>query len=229
MRYWTKSELVEKIEADLDLQEETFISTTELDGYINEGIDEAEAEIHEICPDYFLKRGAVTLVSGTDEYTLASDIYANKIRGVFYRNGSTKYKIDRLKDSQKLMEYEEMYGESSASNYSYFLINETAGSPKMLLMPMPAESGAYIKYWYYRNANRLSVDADVCDIPEFASFVIQFAKVRCYEKEVGHPNLGLALAALEQQREQMKVTLANMVPDGDNSIELDMSNYEEQI
>ena len=51
-------------------------------------------------------------------------------------------------------------------------------------------------------------------------------KVRVYEKE-GHPNLPKAVQDLEQQRQQMVSTLASMVPDGSNEIEMDTSAYEE--
>lgn len=226
MRYWAYSEIKTKVEADLGLEEETFISDDEMLAYANEAIDEAEAEIHSTYEDYFLKRGAITFVSGTDAYALPSDIYANKLRGVFYRNGTNKYPILRERDNRKLVDYEDAINEGSLQLYKYFLINETAGTPQMLFVPTPLESGAYVKFWYYRNANRLVATTDVCDIPEFVSFVIQFMKVRCYEKEA-HPSLGMAIQALEQQRAQMKETLSTMVPDANNEIEADFTHYEE--
>ena len=50
MRFWTTSEIVEKIERDCDLEEELFIQSTEMLGYINEAIDDAEAVIHTFRP-----------------------------------------------------------------------------------------------------------------------------------------------------------------------------------
>jgi len=67
-------------------------------------------------------------------------------------------------------------------------------------------------------------DTSVCDIPEFVDFVLQYMKVRCYEKE-SHPNLGLAVAALESKRKNMNDTLANMVPDGEQELEQDTEFY----
>lgn len=228
MRYWTLSELRTKVEKDLDVEDETFISQAEMLTYFNEAIDEAEAEIHSICEDYFLSSTTVTLVNGTDEYSLPSDIYANKIRAVIYKNGATVYKLDRLRDWKKLYDYSlNLTGTTVAGDYDWFLVNRTAGSPKIVFTPPVTEDGTYITVWYLRNANRLSADADVCDIPEFANFVIQYVKVRCYEKE-GHPNLQKALYDLQMQRQQMTDTLTTMVPDNENEIEADLSHYEEQ-
>lgn len=226
-RFWTRTEIVSKIERDLGLEDEDFVDPDELYDYINEAIDEAEAEIHSLYQDYFLAQDTITLVSGTDEYTLPSDIYGHKIRKLLYKNGSTVRVIPRLPESRKFDTYVDNLTTSvtDGSYDGYFVINETAGSPKVLFTPPVAESGAYVKIFYLRNANRLTSADSVCDIPEFVSFVIQYAKVRCYEKE-GHPNLPLAVQALEAQRSQMTSTLENMVPDNENLIEADTSWYE---
>ena len=227
-RFWTWSEIKAKVEADLALEGEEFVGETELLAYANEAIDEAEAEVHAIYEDYFLSRATVTFVSGTDDYVLPSDIYAQKIRSVLYRNGSSVAVVPRLRDWKKFQNYTlNLTTSASAGCYNYLLINSTAGSPKILFTPPVLESGAYITVWYLRQANRLTVDADVCDIPEFVSFVIQHMKVRCYEKE-GHPMLQKAMYDLEQQRKQMNDTLTAMVPDQENEIEADLSSYFEQ-
>lgn len=64
------------------------------------------------------------------------------------------------------------------------------------------------------------------DIPEFATFVMQWVKCRCFEKE-GDPRLQGATATLEQQRVQMVGTLAEMVVDLDTTIQGDFSHYQE--
>jgi hypothetical protein len=69
-------------------------------------------------------------------------------------------------------------------------------------------------------------DTSICDIPEFTSFVIQWMKMRCYEKE-GDPRFEGAAGLVQQQRKQMIDTLTNMVPDGDNEVEMDTSFYED--
>ena len=225
--YWTWQMISDKIENDLDLQSEIFISPTELLAYGNEAIREAEAEIHGIYEDYFLSKSTLTLVTGQEEYDVPSDLYAHKIRRIVYRNGTKCYTIDRIRDWKKFEEYALELINKSSTTYNYFLINSTAGSPKILMSPPAKEDGPFITIWYLREANRLVNSTDNCDIPEFVNFVIQYIKVRCYEKEVGHPALPKAMADLEQQRQQMTSTLASMVPDANNEIEADLSLYNE--
>lgn len=225
--FWTYAMIKAKVEQDLALEDEVFIEPDEMLGYVNEAIDEAEAEIHSLYEDYFLKRAPLTLVNGQEEYDLPEDIYANKIRRLIYKNGSDVYKITRLRDWKKFENYAIESVNNSSTIYAYFIINQNPGESKILLTPPAKVDGAYVTIWYIRNANRLVDDDDICDIPEFINFVLQYTKVRCYEKEAGHPNMQKAMQDLEQQRLQMTGTLAQMVPDGDNEIEADFSVYEE--
>lgn len=226
--YWTWAQIKAKVEMDLDLQDEGFIQQDELLGYANEAIDEAEAEIHTIYEDYFLTSTPLALVTDEDEYALPSDIYAHKIRAIIYKSGDTIFPIVRIKDWNKFMKmaYETTY--PATVTYKYIIKNASAAAgPKIVLFPPARETTSSLAtIWYLRNANRLTGDSSVCDIPEFVNFVIQFIKVRCYEKE-GHPNLQFAVGALQKQRELMIETLSDMVPDGDNSIEMDLTMYEE--
>jgi len=227
-KFWTLLQLTTKIERDLALEDEDFVQPDELTDYINEAIDEAEAEVHGLYEDYFLCRSTITLVSGTSEYALPTSIYAHKIRRITYRRGTRTYTINRIRDWKKFEEFEldKVGGAQSEAEYRYLLVNEAAGSPKILFTPDVAESGAYVTVWYYRQANRLSADADLMDIPEAANFVLQHVKVRCYEKE-GHPNLAKAMSDLERERALLQSTLTAMIPDADTTIEMDLSLYEE--
>lgn len=228
-KFWTYLELREKIERDADVEAELFIQPEELMGYVNEAIDEAEAEVKGLYEDYFLSRDTLTLVSGTNEYSLPANIYAHKIRRMIYRNGVRVYTVSRVRDWKKFEVYEDnkVYNSSSGvDEYCYFIINESAGSPKLLFTPDVLESGSYITIWYLRQANRIESDSDVLDIPEAKNFVCQYAKMRIYEKE-SHPMLEKAMRDVEKERGLLQSILAAMVPDADNEIEMDMSFYEE--
>lgn len=225
-KYWTLSQIRTKINRDLDLEAENFVRTEEMTDYINEGIDEAEAEIHSLYEDYFLSRATVTLVAGQEEYSLPADIYAQKIRRVVYNNTSSIYKIKRSGDWKKFEKYAIAETFETSDIYEYFILNESAGTPKLLLVPKSRDTGPYMTIWYIRQANRLENADDVCDIPEFVNFVMQYVKARVYEKEV-HPNAGQARVDLEHQRRLMQGTLTAAQPDAENNIELDMSSYEE--
>lgn len=229
MKYWTYQEIKQKIQRDLDLEGEDFIQPEELVEYINEGIDEAEAEIHTLYEDYFLSHMPLTLTEGVEAYDMPTDIYANKIRSIMYANGPIVYEIKLIPSSKRIRLYHELKASGSGSYYQYIIDNSTVGEPKIIICPPPIETGTVGEIWYLRNANRLELDADICDIPEFVKFVIQFAKVRCYEKE-GHPNLPLAIQALEQHRANMNATLAAMTASAnDNMIEPDLTHYKEHV
>lgn len=228
MIYWTWAEIKDKVERDLDLQDETFIQDEEMLGYANEAIDEAEAEILTLYEDYFLTSANLALVTGTSEYSLPSDIYATKIRSIIYRSGSLIFPITKIKEWNKFeaIAFETTY--PATQTYKYILKNPSAAAGyKIVLYPPAMETSASnVTIWYIRNANRLTSLTDTCDIPEFVQFVIQYIKVRCYEKE-GHPNLQFAVQALEKQRSMMVQTLGDMIPDGDSEIQKDFSYYEE--
>jgi hypothetical protein len=228
MRYWTWGEIKAKIEAECDLEDEDFVRSGELLSYANEAIDEAEAEIHGLYEDYFLTRKEINVVSGDKLLSINAempDIYADKIRRIIYNSGGNTYAVSRLKDWKKFEQKALAENNTSTDLYQYMLINTTPGSPQIMWTPEIRESGK-VMVWYLRNANRLSVDADICDIPEFVNFVIAFLKVKVMGKE-GHPGYQDAVMELEKQRAQMTSTLQARVPDADNELEMDASYYEE--
>jgi hypothetical protein len=225
-RYWTYAELLAKVERDLDIEGETFVQPDEMLGYANEAIDDCERIVKGVYPDYFLDKDTITLVTSTKEYSLPSRIYAHKIRRMVYRNGGEVYTIPRIKDWRKFETYEvEQTGSGSSHISGYFILNSTAGAPK-ILFPQVNVSGEYVQVWFVRQANRLVETTDVLDIPEASNYVMQHMKVRAYEKE-GHPNLTLATQILVGLRADLEGDLAEMVPDADNELEMDTSFYED--
>jgi len=226
MRYWTYAEIKSKVETDLDLQSETFITPEEMLAYCNEAIDETEAEIHTLYEDYFLDSEVVSIVNGTDGYALPSNIYAHKIRDIIYRNGGNIWPLKRIRDWKKIRDYSvwKYYGHGQVTEY--FIKNSIVGEPQFILSPPNLETGDFLTVWYLRNANRMTDENSVCDIPEFVSFVIVFMKYKCMQKE-GHPSTPEIIADLEQQRGQMRAVLSGMVADNDTEIEADYSHYRE--
>ena len=230
MKFWTLDEIKNKVEDECDLQEETFIRPAELVEYINEAIDECEAEIHGLYEDYFLKYADINVSDGIEVTSLPTDIYANKIRRIiFYQGGvgasTTTYKIKRLSDDRKFEQKATNDSTSSTNLYEYFLINQIIGNPQIMFTPKIRETGV-VRVWYLRNANRLANAADVCDIPEFINFIFAYTKVKIYSKE-GHPDQQSAEMKLDRQRELMQATLQAMVPDAENNIDMDLSHYED--
>ena len=230
MKYWTLAEIRAKIVQECDLEDEDFVRSTELRDYINEAIDEAESEIHGLYEDYFLKQIDVPLTAGTELLSIPAlmpDIYGEKIREImFYTGDGTKvYEVKRLAESRKFAERAIFRTNVSTDLVQFYTRNQTPGNPEIVLVPKATESG-FLEISYLRNANRLVLETDICDIPEFVSFVTAHAKVKVYEKE-GHPGQQAAMVKLDRERERMVGTLAAKTPDGENKIEMDLSFYED--
>ena len=230
MRYWTYEEIKNKVEKDIGIEQEEFIVASELLGYCNEAIDEAESEIHDLYEDYFLTYMNVNMVEGTENYALPTDIYADKIRGILHKDNNLIYPVDRIRFSNKFEDIMDSKVNNPSGRYRYFLLNRSASEGIQLeIVPSPRTSITNgLKMWYIRNANRMVNDSDLCDIPEFVGFVLQYMKTMVYEKE-GHPNAPSAIAKLEKLRVRMTSSLRNKVIDGDTEIEKDLDIYEEMV
>lgn len=220
----TYSSIKTKLENDLDLIDEDFITETELLGYINEAIDDCESIIHNLGLEakYFLTTDTLTLVSGTSDYSMPSDIYANKIVKVFYNNAGKIYEIPRIRDLAVVPHIQ------SGEDYQYQILNLTAGI-KMRLLPTPAESGAYVQRYYIRNVRALTTSTastNTCEVPESVNFIYAHVKCRVGEKE-GNPSLPEWKAGLLQQHDLMVQNLQEFTQDNNNQIPLDMGFYED--
>jgi len=244
-RIYTYAEIRAKAAVDLDVQSESFITADEMAGYANEAIDEAEALIHNMYEDYFLvSRENFALTTGVSEYDLPAAIYGNKIRRFIYHKGTELYTIRRIREMNEFEIMEEIDQYGLTDDYQYIIINKvftditsaSTGGYKILLFPTSREtSTTNVKISYIRNANRVPLpstttqalsDATLIDIPEFYTFVIQFMKVKLYEKE-GDARQTEARIDLEGQRRTMIETLTGMVPDTDSTIKPDFTHYQE--
>ena len=239
MRLYTYAEIEKKVRTDLDLLDtDNFVQNDEFAGYCNDAIDIAEAEILKLHEDYFLTPTDVTLVQGTADYALPSNIYAQKIRSIIYHNGPRIYPVQRIKDPDKFYKREEVnYYSTSETEYSYILLNAVESEQaKISLTPPALESGAVLRLWYIRNATRIPLTTDsgtptrsaqlatILDIPEWALFITQYMKWRAYEKEMD-PRTEKAEAAMLEMKKNMVETLANRVVDNDDTIPPDMNFY----
>jgi len=235
-KFFTLLQIKNEIKDELDLEAEDFIDNTEIVSYINKGVKAAEAQIHKLGleDDYFLKRAFLPMVVGGDEIELPSDIYANKLRGITYDDGSLIYEIKRVRGVHLFNKISNAQHFSNSDDYyQYILINEVAGAgAKILMVPdsriLSTLTGLdglpLVRAWYIRQANTLAVDADVCDIPEFYEFIVRYAKWLVLYKE-SHPNMEIAKKELVEERNIMIDTLANMVPDRDSEIVPDLDQY----
>lgn len=216
----TLEAIMAKVRKEAGMEEEQWVSDEELVQYINDGIDEAEAEIHTIYEDYFLASETLPLVAGTQSYDLPEDIYANKIRKIVYSSGQKSYVIARI---QNIVD---AYDNTVGNFYRYYITNTADDGRQINFVPVPNESNpTAVKIWYLRQAAVLEDADDECDIPEFSIFVVNYAKVKCIEKDLGNPMLEKCVMNLEASRQKMIETLKLMVPDDDNFMLGDLSFY----
>lgn len=231
MSFKTLDQIRTKISRDLDIEEEEFIQPDEIIEYINDAISEAEAHIINLGlrDKYFLAKASLDIVQGEEDIALPTNIYSNKIFKLVYKNGNEIYTIKPI-DSQRMYEDIEVINQSPASqNYSYLIRHDTPGEEVIQIIPPARETlSGVIKCWYYRDANRLEADDDICDLPEIAiQFVYQSVRVRVYEKEKGQPWM-VALQELEKVKSLMVETLQQQIVDSDlTKAEQDMTIYEE--
>lgn len=215
----TYGEIKASLQKELDIEDETFITPEELLKYANEAVEMVSSSIHSIYEDYFLAEAPMTLVSAQAEYSLPSDIYAQKIRHLRYSDGYSRiYEVKRI---QQLKDIAHIQNEDL---YQYLLTNNSASGVKLKLYPTPQENSSNLTMYYLRTAKRFAVDADVCDIPEFSAVVVQYMRWKCLAKEV-HPDAEAALRDLNNMRLEMVETLTARVPDEQNIIPIDTSFY----
>ena len=213
----TLEDLIERVQDELDLQDEDFIDQDEIIGYIKNGVNQAKKIISDLYEDYFLaKPFTITLVSGTDEYSLPSNIYAQKIRKVLYNDGSEKKIIRRIKRLEDTMLLE------SSDNYAYLITYDEAACLKITFYPSVVTNGAFVKVWYLRNAKTLSALTDVLDVPEAEDYIVQFAKDKCKNKEAMTPDAPKSAALMEEEKLLVE-GLSTRQPDDDNEIDPDLS------
>lgn len=228
MQLFTFDQLKVKLQADYDITDERFISEDELLSYINEAIDDSETTIHTLHHEdkYFLTRATLSWVNGTQSYALPSNIYGNKIRLVFYNNGSQKYKIERI------IRLDSIPFITTSDLYQYIIINEEAiGVPMLWFYPNVAETSSNATVWYIRNMKRMTTSAlatNVCEVPECVNFVYQHVRRSCAKKTRRQDLIAMEDAQLKQQYQMMCDALKDMTAEENNQIPQDLSSYFEQ-
>lgn len=181
MKVWQYQEMVNKLEGDMDLQDETFIQPNELIGYFNEAIQEAEAEIHGTREDYFLKSVPLPLATGVATYSYPDDIYIRKIRGIVYANGTIIYPVKKIKTWHEFTQIAMTTYFGPNDEYRHYEQNVGPGNDQIVLFPTsretailpqisPNSSFTPMILWYLRNAQRIPIVGEF--IPNYETFIL---------------------------------------------------------
>lgn len=231
MAFKTKLQVVQKIERDMDLEEEEFIQPEEMTEYINDAITIVESHMNTmgLRDQYFLTRTTLDLVVNTADYALPTNLYADKIKEVVYSNGATIYRILPMTMDRSAEEIEHLNRFSSTEYYQYRIRRDTSSSNAFQLIPKSRETATgVVIIEYFRDLERVSDDADLVEVPSIAlQYIYQYVKVKVYEKE-SHSNYPSAALELSKLEELMLSTLQEQLADNENNkVELDKSLYDE--
>lgn len=227
----TYAQLKAKLERDMDIEDEEFVQTDELREYFNDAIRECESHIHKLGLEdiYFKSSDAPSLVLGTSQYAMPSNIYLNKIVECVYANQNDIFEVRRLKGRNKHYRKAQInFDTGTQPAYIYDILNDSAAvGTKWELIPPSKETSTNITRWYIRKAEQMLTDASVCDLPEICyTFIYAFVTWRVWGKE-GDQRATDAKMTLDEQRELLITTLKEMTPDEDNIVEADTSSYDE--
>lgn len=231
MAFKTLADLRSKIERDLDLEAEEFVQPEEAIEYINDAISIAEAHIIKLGlrDKYFHTRAQISLITGQEDYDLPANVYANKINKIVYERGATLYTLRPIDSSEMYEDIQFLNKYVTTDFYRYLIRHDAPGVEKLQIVPkarIDVVNGLTV--WYFRDANKLALDTDICDLPEICyQFIYQYFRVRTYEKEKGTA-WQLALADLEKITELMIETLTQQITDSTlTEVEKDMTIYQE--
>jgi len=231
MAFRTFGDLRTQLEKELDLEGEEFIAPDEMIGYWNHAVSVAESHIIKLGlrDKYFLARAKLSTVQGQEEIALPANLYANQIVKIVYLLGATFYTVRPLDSKDMFENYDYLNTYSSTDFYRYMITHTTPGAETLLLVPTARESATDVMtIWYFRDANRYSIDADLCDLPEIAyEFLHAYVAEMCYAKE-SHVNYAGAKENRMEKESLMQSILSGQIRDNEMSkLEVDLSAYQE--
>lgn len=231
MRSWTKTELETSVQSELGLEALDIVTAADFTSFTNKAIDDAEAIIHKINEDYFLTSSSLAMVASATDIALPSTIYATKIRGLVFQNADTIYEVKRIRNMRKFMELATRAIDATDADYKYLIVNDSAAAGVKLRLSPPAREthASRLTLWYLRNAARLTSGSDVCDIPEFANYLLAHIARSCQTKINGGFTPPDADKAVQTQEVLMTNTLSEMIVDNDNEAEADLGHYEDHV
>lgn len=213
---------------DLDLYEEDFVTSEDIDRLINIAIKKAESTIHKMSDTYFLSYLEVAITSASNKVDYPTDIYANKIKKiVFDDNNGAAYTVKKVRELDKATGAD-INDPSADSTLTWLPVNVTGEGKKIQLFPYTSAAGT-LHIWYIRSAVKLVADSDVLDIEEFEDYIISIVKTKILLKD--GDDRAVDEKALEKELFfSMESTLNDMVVDDDDDrVLLDMSHYNDSV
>jgi hypothetical protein len=225
---WPLSRIVSKVQDDLDLHEENFVTTDDIKQFIEDAIDDAEEIIIDCFSDFFLTYADLTVEEGDETIDLPEDLYESRLRRVFFSENG--YDADNMGDSYKLgkIDLDEITNVSANDSYRYRLVNTTSlGQAIYIYPPIRESSSNQFRVWYIRQAKRLEDDEDVLEKGLRIQYILAHVKKSVLEK-IGDPLVEVWSKRLDKQEDKLKNSLSRLTDDDEDVyLEPDMRALQE--
>ena len=215
---WPLSRLVSKVQDDMDLHEENFVTTEDLKQFVNDAIDDAEEIIIDCFSDFFLTYSFAEVVAEDTEIALPADIYESRIRGIWFNASGFEspvptgegYKVKKLK-------LERMMDVSTGDAYQYRLFNSSVLGQKLKIFPAIREdSEDQFLLCYIRQARRLYNTTDVLEKGIRVQYVLTHVK-KAVASKIGDPMVEELKVKLDEQKQVIRRSLSNLTDDDEDS------------
>jgi hypothetical protein len=140
--------------------------------------------------------------------------------------GARKYEVKKIRNIEDTQYY--VY---PGNDYSFIIFNlqQSQGGNQLNLYPTPAETGPLIWTSYIRELHRLTSSltdpTNVCELPECVNYLFQYMKWKIAKKRRIPEIVAEEEATLQIEYKLLQETFKEMVPDGNNKVQMDLSSY----
>jgi len=214
------------IKDELDLNEDTWRDDSDINLMINKAIRKAHRKIVTIYESYFLANTTVTIAASDNTVSYPSDIYANKIKGIYFSFDSTVTEVKPIRDFSTVV-MSNVVSDDSTGTRKYLSVDSLANGRQLRLYPDNGDAGDLL-IWYIREARTLSEDTDICDIDEFVDYVKQVVKSSYYRLD-SDPRYKVEKSEELELEKSMIDSLKNMYVDNNDEMLPDYSHYQDSV
>ena len=160
-----------------DMENTSFVSTSEINSYINNSIEELYDLIVLRYEDYYVETIQFTIASGSDGYTFPNPIY--KLKGLDLQSGSDWLNVDKFNFEERNRGQQHLLLTSIYADVKYRLIGST-----IKIVPADQAPNTY-RLWYIPRFQDLVNDSDTlqADLEQWHDYVIVDTAIKCLQKE----------------------------------------------
>lgn len=179
-RAWTRDLLRTAARRRCEYEDTAHVGDAELNDYINEGLSELYDILIMSYGDHFLATTSLSLVAGTESYSLPDDFY--KVLAVFYNDAAgDRYPLERFSlDDLGEWQNGQVLPITSGEHYRYRVFDRS-----LYVTPEPDASGS-IELWYVPSCPWLSDDVTVLSynfVNGWEEYILEHAAMKMLRKE----------------------------------------------